>query len=224
MKYAALAAAALALAACAPPAAEAPPSLPEAVTVDAPSGAYTLDKNHSSVVIRANHFGLSHYTIRLTGLDATLNFNAEEPTQSTVTATIAADSVRTEYPGARSFDDELENSEWLDAATHPSITFTSTAIELTGPNTGRMTGDLSIRGVTHPARFDVTFNAGYRQHPMGAPGAFLGFSAVGSIKRSEYGMRVLLPTPGSNAGVSDDVEIVIEAEFVQGPSPAGAVN
>lgn len=224
MRLAVLVAAALALAACNQPAEEAPPGLPQAVTVEAPSGQYTLDKNHSSVVVRATHFGLSHYTMRLTGLDATLDFNAEDPTQSSVTASVASDSVRSEYPGERSFDDELENSEWLDAATHPAINFRSTSIELTGPNTGRMTGDLTIRGVTHPARFDVTFNAGYRQHPMGAPGAWLGFSAQGTFKRSDYGMRVLLPREGSAVGVSDDVEILIEAEFSQLAAPENAVD
>ncbi|GAM98768.1 yceI family protein [alpha proteobacterium U9-1i] len=219
-----LIAAALTLSACNQPAPEAPQGPVAPVTVDAPSGAYMLDKNHSSVVIRATHFGMSHYTLRMTGLDANLTFNAEDPTQSSVTATIAANSVATEYPGERDFNDELENSEWLDAGTHPNITFTSTSIELTGPNSGRMTGDLSIRGVTHPARFDVTFNQAYRQHPMGMPGALLGFSAVGSFKRSEYGMNVLMPAPGTNVGVSDDVEIIIEAEFTMAPPPASAVN
>lgn len=218
-------AAAFALAACNQPTTTEAPEGPVApVEVDAPSGTYRLDKHHSSVVLRATHFGLSHYTLRMTDFDATLEFNAEAPAQSSVTATIAANSVETEYAGDRDFDDELENSEWLDATTHPSITFTSTSLELTGPNTARMTGDLSIRGVTHPARFDVTFNNGYRQHPMGMPGAMLGFSAVGSFKRSEYGMMVLQPQPGTNIGVSDDVEIIIETEFTMAPPPAGAVN
>jgi len=217
-------AAALALAACNQPTTEAPEGPVAPVEVDASSGAYRLDKHHSSIVIRAAHFGLSHYTMRMTDFDAMLEFNAEEPAQSSITATIAANSVETEYAGDRDFDDELENSEWLDAATHPSITFTSTALELTGPNTARMTGDLSIRGVTHPARFDVTFNNGYRQHPMGMPGAMLGFSAVGSFKRSEYGMMVLQPQPGTNIGVSDDVEIIIEAEFTMAPPSESAVN
>lgn len=217
-------AAAFALTACNQTATETPTAPTTPVEVDAPSGTYRLDKHHSSIVLRAGHFGLSHYTLRMTDFDATLQFDAENPTQSSVTATIAANSVKTEYAGGRDFDDELENSEWLDAATHPSITFTSTSLELTGPNTARMTGDLSIRGITHPARFDVTFNNGYRQHPMGMPGALLGFSATGGFKRSDYGMTVLQPQPGTNIGVSDDVQIVIEAEFTMAPPPANAVN
>lgn len=224
MRLFTFAAAAFALAACQQPA-EAPPAAPPvAVTVDAPTGAYTLDKSHASLVVRANHLGLSRYTLRLTGLDATLNFNAEDPTQSSVQATVAANSVNTEFEGPRDFDDELENSEWLDAATHPAITFASTGIELTGPNTGRMTGDLTLRGQTHPAVFDVTFNRAYRQHPFGRPGALLGFSARGTIKRSDYGMTALLPQGEGGVGVADEVEIIIEAEFSEQPAPPNPVN
>lgn len=219
-----IAVAALALAACTPPAEVATPAPPVAVAVDAPSGEYLLDKSHASLVVRANHLGLSHYTLRLTGLDATLNFNAEDPAQSSVRATIAADSVSTEFQGPRDFNDELENSEWLDAAAHPAITFNSTGVELTGPNTGRMTGDLMIRGATHPAVLDVTFNRAFRQHPFGRPGALIGFSARGTIKRSEYGLNALLPSGEGAIGVSDEVEIAIEAEFTQVPAPTNPVN
>lgn len=222
-----MAAAALGLvAACSQPIEKAapPPSPPQPVAIDAPSGDYALDPNHTSIVVRANHFGLSHYTVRMTEISGALNFNAANPTQSRVTATVAANSVRTEYPGARSFDDELENSEWLDAANHPTLTFTSTSIELTSPNTGRMTGDLTIRGVTRPVTFDVTFNQGYRQHPMGLPVALLGFSAHGTFKRSDYGMRVLLPAQTGGVGVSDEVGVQIEAEFAQPAPQANPVN
>ncbi len=218
-----LIAAALALTACTPPA-NTEPTAPQPVVVDAPPGEYLLDKNHASLVVRANHLGLSHNTLRLTGLDATLNFNAEDPAQSSVTASIAADSVSTEFQGPRDFNDELENSEWLDAAAHPAITFNSTGVELTGSNTGRMTGELTVRGVTHPAVLDVTFNSAYRQHPFGRPGALLGFSARGTVKRSDYGLNVLLPSGGSGVGVADEVEIVIEAEFAHLPAPTNPVN
>lgn len=220
----ALAAAILALAACTPPQSKGPEGPPAPVSVDAPSGEYALDPTHSSLVVRASHFGLSHYTLRLTGLSGTLSFNAEDPTQSTVSAAVGADSVQTEYVGQRDFDDELENSEWLDALAHPQITFQSTGVELTGANTGRMTGDLTIRGQTHAAVFDVTFNQGYRQHPMGFPMALLGFSARGTIKRSDYGMRVLLPLSAGGAGVSDQVEVIIETEFTQPAAPANPTN
>jgi len=218
----AAATAAIALAACTQPAAPPAPE-PAPVAIEAPSGEYSIDPNHSTITVRALHFGLSHYTLRLNGVSGTLNFNAEDPAQSTVTATVAANTLDTPYGGDRDFDAELQNSEWLDAAGHPTATFTSTSIERTGPNTGRMTGDLTIRGVTHPATFDVTFNASHAQHPMGPPISQLGFSARGTFLRSQYGMNVLQPSaPNASDGVADEVEILIEAEFtrpIEQPTP-----
>lgn len=214
----------LALASCTPPAPEGPAGPPQPVAVDAPSGEYALDANHSSVVIRANRFGLAYYTLIMADVSGTLNFNAEDPTQSSVSANVAANSVRTEYPGARNFDDELQNSQWLNAAEFPTLTFTSTSVELTGPNTGRMTGDLTIRGVTHPTTFDVTFNRAYRQDPTGLPVALLGFSATGTFKRSDYGMTVLLPATSGGVGVADEVNVQIEAVFAHPPAPTNPAN
>ena len=206
--------AALSLAACArPPAEKAPPGPPQAVTIDAPSGQYTLDADHSTINASALHFGMAHYTVRFNAMSGTLNFNAEHPEQSVVDISVPTNSIDTPYAGDRDFDAELQNSEWLDAAGHPMATFHSTAIELTGTNTGRVSGDLTIRGVTHPITFDATFNAGYRQHPMGLPVSELGFSAHGTLRRSQYGLMVLQPRGGAGTGVSDEVELTIEAEF-----------
>lgn len=211
--------AALALAACSQPAPPpTPPAPPQPVAIDAPAGQYALDPAHTTVLARANHFGLATYSLRMTGVSGTLTFDPSNPTRSSVTASVDANSVQTGYPGQRSFDDELANSEWLDAADHPTATFTSRSVELTGSNTGRVIGDLTMRGVTRPFTFDVTFNRAYRQHPMGLHMALLGFSARGVFKRSDYGMNVLLPASAGGVGVSDDVTLEIDAEFAQ-PGP-----
>ncbi len=212
MKLWTAALAALALTACSQPATKAPEP-PAPVTVEAPSGAYTLDANHTTVTVRAQHFGLAHYQLRFNRVSGSLNFNAENPTQSTVEVTVDTTSLDTPYSGDRDFDAELQNSEWLDSAGSPTATFRSTSVESTGPNTARVTGDLTIRGQTHPATLDVTYNASWRQHPMGMPISGIGFSARGTIQRSQYGLNVLQPTAGGNNGVSDQVELVIEAEF-----------
>lgn len=211
---AATATALVALAACSQPAETPAPAPAENVVVEAPSGEYTVDPHHTTVTARVLHFGLSHYQLRLNGVTGTLNFNAETPASSTVSITVDTRTLDTPYAGDRDFDAELQNSEWLDSAGHPTATFTSTAVEQTGANTARVTGDLTIRGVTHPATFDVTYNSSWAQHPMGFPTAGVGFSARGVISRSQYGLNVLQPQAGApNSGVADEVELVIEAEF-----------
>jgi polyisoprenoid-binding protein YceI len=201
------------------------------VTVNVQSGEYALDANHSTVTVRARHFGLANYTLRFNAVSGALNFNAEDPTQSTVNVTVDATSLDTPFTGERDFDAELQNSQWLDSATFPTATFVSTSAESTGPNTARVTGDLTLHGVTRPVTFDVTYNGSWAQHPMGPPIAGIGFSARGAIQRSQFGLTTLLPASGPDSGVSDEVEILIEAEFnrpIEGatpaPTPAEPVN
>lgn len=222
-------AAAAVLLACTPaeqPAEEPPAQIP----VEVPSGEYALDRNHSTLTVRVSRFGLSNYTLRFNGLDGTLNFDAENPEQSSVEATVDTTTLDTSYSGDRNFDAELQNSAWLDAVTHPTATFRSTAVERTGPNTARVTGDLDIRGVTRPISFDVTYNRSWRQHPLGGSEYLIGFSGRGTLRRSEYGMSELQPRGGDD-GIGDEVELLIEAEFLRpieeappGPTTVEPVN
>lgn len=212
MRFVLAAAAALTLAACNQPAetpatTEAPP-----VEVNAPSGEYALDPHHSTVTVRAQHFGLAHYTLRFNTVAGTLNFNAENPAQSTIQATVDVTSLDTPYTGDRDFDAELQNSSWLDSAGFATATFTSTGVEQTGPSTARVTGNLTLKGQTHPLTLDVTYDGSHSPHPMGMQTSSIGFSARGTILRSQYGVNELQPRAG-NDGISDQVEIIIEAEF-----------
>jgi polyisoprenoid-binding protein YceI len=217
-------AAAAALAACSQPAPK-EEEAPAPVTVQAPSGEYALDPNHSTLIVRIPHFGLASYQLRFNVLSGTLNFNAENPAQSSVTITVDTTCLDTPYTGETDFDAQLQNSEFLDSATSPTATFTSTSIEQTGPNTARVTGDLTIRGQSHPATFEVTYNGSWRQHPVGMPISGVGFSARGVIDRTTYGMAVGAPPAAEpQNGVGANVELVMEAEFNrpldQAPVPA----
>jgi polyisoprenoid-binding protein YceI len=213
MKLRTIALAVLTLAACSRPAAKAPETPLPPVAIEAPSGQYTLDPNHSTVTVRAMHFGLARYTLRFNTVSGALNFNAENPAQSSVEATVATNSLDTTYGGDRDFDSELQNSEWLNAEAFPTATFRSTSVETTGPNAGRVTGDLTLHGVTHPITLDVTYNGGWRQHPAGPAVSGVGFSARGVFQRSQFGLNTMLPRTGADSGVADEVEILIEAEF-----------
>lgn len=206
-------AAAAALMACQQPA-DNEDEAPAPVTVTAPSGEYALDQHHSTLIVRAPHFGLSSYQFRFNGLSGTLNFNAENPAQSTVLINVDTASLDTPYSGEIDFDAQLQNSEYLDSATYPTATFRSTAVEQTGPNTARVTGDLTMRGVTHPVTFDVTYNGSWRQHPVGPPISGIGFSARGTFNRADYGMGSGIPPAGEpQNGIGGQIELVLEAEF-----------
>ncbi|USQ94693.1 YceI family protein [Caulobacter sp. RL271] len=219
----------LALAACSPqppdkkaeaPAAAAPTTTaPKPPKADIPAGDYTLDKSHATLVFRVSHLGFSNYTAAFADFDAKLRFDQNNAGASALEATINPMSLTLPAP-PEGFLAELTGPQWLNTASYPSITFKSTKIETTGPNTGKVTGDLTLHGVTRPVTLDVTYNGGYVGHPMD-PHARIGFSAKGTFKRSDFGIAYGVPAPGSTMGVSDEVQVAIEAEF-SGPPLATA--
>jgi polyisoprenoid-binding protein YceI len=134
--------------------------------------------------------------------------------RSSVTVSVDATSLETDYPSPEKldFNAELQNEQWLDTAKFPQMTFRSSKVEVTAPSTLKISGDLTLRGVTRPMVLDATYNGGYEGHPLD-PHARVGFSAHGTLKRSDFGMTVGIPAPGTTMGVGDEVEVIIEAEF-----------
>ncbi|NMN72811.1 YceI family protein [Rhizobium sp. 57MFTsu3.2] len=173
----------------------------------APAGAYKTDPSHSSVNWSFSHFGLSHYTARFTKVDARLEWNPEKPETSALSVKIDPLSVRTDYPWPErvDFDAKIGGDEMFLAGK--PITFVSRAIRVTGDKSGSVEGLLTFRGQTHPATLDVIFNGSMAKHPMmGIPK--VGFSATGSIRRSEWGLDFSIPE------LSDEVTLVIETQMV----------
>ncbi len=168
------------------------------------SGNYVLDPTHASVNWSLSHAGLSNYTARFDDISGTLSFDADSPENSIVDIRIQANSIST---GLSDFDQKIaEANDGLSSDAHPEIRFISNDIEITGNNRGLITGDLTIRGVTHPTTLDVTFNGSGKS--FGNPGDTLGFSATGEIDRTEWGV-----TKWSNFGIGKTVTLRIESEF-----------
>jgi len=193
------------------------PVLP-AATASVPAGAYTLDRAHASLIFRVNHLGFSNYTARFKRFDANLQFDPANLAASKVVASVDVDSLETDFPDPAKLDFNavLKDSGWLDVARFPRMEFESRQIDVTGVNTLRIHGDLTLHGVTRPILLEATFNGGYAGHPMD-PNARIGFSAQGTLKRSEFGIAYGIPAPGTTMGVSDEVNVVIEAEFTGPP-------
>lgn len=173
-------------------------------TAAAPAGAYKLDPTHASVNWSLSHAGLSQYTARFDTISGKLDFDPDAPENSRLTIRIDPASVNTGLP---KFDEELStDGKYFDSGTHKDITFASTTSVKTGENTGRVTGNLTLKGVTKPITLDVNYNGAGKS--FGNPGKTLGFSATGELTRSEFGMGYL-----TNFGIGDTVTLRIEAEF-----------
>lgn len=214
----AAAAAAITLASCSPPAATPPASAPAQNTpaaTEATPGAYTLDKAHSSLITRVDHLSFSKFTGRFARWDAQLQLDPSHPEQAQLTVTIDPASFEADNPPP-GFLDLLHGPQFFDVRQFPQMGFRSTSIELTGANTARITGDLTLHGVTRPVTLDATFNGGYAGNQFDR-NARVGFSAHGVLQRSAFNMGYGVPPPGTTMGVGDEVEFVIETEFT-GPA------
>ncbi|EAU41375.1 hypothetical protein FP2506_01370 [Fulvimarina pelagi HTCC2506] len=178
-----------------------------AQSVDIPAGTYVSDPNHTNVLWKVSHFGLSTYIGRFDTMSATLELDPEDIAQSSLTASVDPASVSVNFEGEKSFAEEIASDQFLNAAGFPEATFVSKSIEITGENTGTVTGDLTLRGETHEEVMDVTFNTALNPHPMTEQPA-IGFGGEMTIDRTKYGIDYL-------AGpVAQEVTLEIQAEFV----------
>ena len=182
------------------------PLLAQAAPVNAPAGAYALDKTHASLTWRISHLGLSQYTARFAAFESEIMLNPKDPTRSRVTVRIDPRSVRTDFPFPEQEDfDKVVAERFLKANEHPEIRFQSTGLVATGPTSGKLTGNLTFLGQTRPVTLDVTLN-GAMEHPFRKI-PVLGFSASGTIRRSDFGSTDLL------GPIGDEVTLLIEAEY-----------
>lgn len=194
-----------------------------AAKLTVPSGTYTLDPSHSILQWSVNHFGTSDYHAKFTKVDATLKLDAADLEKSSIKFVVKADSIRTDYPadykkthattGYDTWDAELGRSpKFMDGTKNPDITFESTKIEKTGNGTGRVTGNLTFRGVSKPITLKVRLVGQKDRHPMlGVP--VLGFEAEGEVVRVDFGM------PKDMLGAS--AKIYFNGEF-DGEKPGSA--
>jgi polyisoprenoid-binding protein YceI len=167
-----------------------------------PAGAYRLDPEHASLLVKLDHFGFSQLVGRFDRLEASLDFDPERPAAAHLTVLIDPASIDFNLP---KFEQDLRGPDWFDVARFPQARFESRTIAITGDKTGRVTGDLTLHGVTAPVTLEVTFNGGADSLLTGR--YTLGFAASGTLSRSSFGLGAYAPAVG------DQVTLEIHAEF-----------
>jgi len=186
------------LAAAALPALAQAPAAPD----DLPAGVYVIDTKETLVRYGTIHMGFNEFWGTFPGATGTLTLDPKAVAAAKLDVTIPIVGVETTN---RELNAELFSDEFFDGEKHPVMHFVSTGVTRTGPRTAKVAGDLTMHGVTRPLVLDVTFNAA-------GPNAFskvltLGFSAVGRVKRSDFGLGKFVPI------VSDETTITISAAF-----------
>lgn len=167
------------------------------------SGLYENDKGHSYISFSYLHQGYSRPLLRWRAWTSVLNWNADDPTRSTVSVIIDAKSVDT---GVDKFDEHLRSDDFFDTEKFPEVKFESTELKKTSDRTGILTGNLTVKDITKPVTLNVVFNKA--ANDSFAKTYKLGFSATGQVKRTDFGVGAYAPFVG------DEVDLVIETEFV----------
>lgn len=165
---------------------------------------YTLDNTHSYVLWHINHFGFSNPSGKWMA-DGTLMLDEKKPQDSKINVTIKVANIDTGIP---KLDEHLKTADFFDVAQYPTATFVSDKIDVTGKDSAKVHGMLTIHGVTKPITLDVKLNK-LGMSPI-ANKKTAGFTATATLKRSEFGINKYLP------GLGDEVKINIEAEANMG--------
>ena len=108
---------------------------------------YDIDASHSGVVFGWNHFGFSNPTARFDRIEGSMLLDKTDLTKSSISVTLPVESLDA---GVAKLDEALKSPDFLDAAKYPTITFKSTKVEKAGDNGLKITGDLTVHGVTKP--------------------------------------------------------------------------
>ncbi|AVI32828.1 MULTISPECIES: YceI family protein [Acinetobacter calcoaceticus/baumannii complex] len=175
-------------------------ALASAVTLAAPVD-YKIDPTHTATVFSWNHFGFSTPSANFSDIQGVIKVDNAKPANSSVNVTIPLSSVNTNVPA---LDKEFQEEAWFNAAKYPNITFKSTKVETKDKKHFKITGDLTVKGITKPVVLDAVLNK-QGEHPMAKVPA-IGFNATTSFNRSDFGLGNYVPNVGDKITVNITTE------------------
>ncbi|WP_116214778.1 YceI family protein [Streptomyces olivoreticuli] len=171
------------------------------------AGTWKVDPGHAEVGFVGRHFMLTKVRGRFTGVEASVEIG-ERPEDSRVTAVIDMASVDS---GDKTRDDHLRSGDFFDVEKHPKAAFASTSVTWQGSK-GKMTGDLTIKGVTRAVTLDVDY-LGYARDPWNNDRAV--FSAHGKVNREDWGLTWNMALEAGGILVSKEIELTLEIETIR---------
>ena len=185
-------------------------SLPAAAT----TSNWQIDPNHSSAQFAVRHLGLSTVRGAFTKVNGSIQFDDKDVTKSSVDVTIDAASVDTRVEGR---DKDLRGDHFFEVEKYPTLTFKSTKVEQVEVGKLKVTGDLTIHGVTKQVVLDVEGPTAAVKDPWGNQRAAA--SATTKINRQDFGVKWNAKMDNGGWVVGDDVAITIDVEMVQKGAP-----
>jgi len=189
-------------------------SRPSPLPTAAPTPAATtwdIDTSHANAGFRVRHLMVSHVRGHLGPLSGTVFIDEQDLSRSRIDVSVDARGIGSREPKR---GEHLRSADFLDVANHPTVTFRSTRVEAPARAGGdlRVTGDLTIRGVTRPVTLDVDALLPAIQDPWG--NRRRGVSARARINRKDWGLKWNIAIEAGGVAVADEVAIEIDAEIV----------
>jgi polyisoprenoid-binding protein YceI len=178
-------------------------------------GNWQLDPYHTQVEFSARHLGMMTVRGHFAEVSTTADIDPEHPEASSVEATISTASIRTNH---ETRDNDLRSSNFLEVDKYPTMTFKSTGLRPTTQDHFELTGDLTIKGVTHPVTLDLTRYGEFNDPRMGHR---IAYGATTKINRQDFGLTFNAVLDGRFV-VSNDINISIEGELVEQKEAAEA--
>ncbi len=170
------------------------------------------DPKHASVQFAVSHLMVSIVRGTFDEFNVTATIDEDEVSRSSVEATIEVASVNTRNEKR---DEHLRGADFFDVTKHPTITFRSKTVEKIQDNIYKVTGDLTLMGVTQEVVLDVTGSPQAIKDPWG--NSRLGGAATTTINRTDYGLTHNSVLESGGVAIGEEVEITIDIEFVQAP-------
>ncbi|QDL91994.1 polyisoprenoid-binding protein [Paroceanicella profunda] len=179
-----------------------------AAATQASAETYSPDPSHTNVRASWTHVGFSRQQLNFRTVTGTVDLDKSDIASAKVDMTIDTSSIDT---GVAALDDHLKSADFFDADEYGEAHFVSTKVEKTSDTTATVTGDLTIKDQTHPVTLEVTLNA-MGEHPMGQymdyyKGDWIGVTATGTVKRSDWGLDMMVPA------ISDEIQLFISTEM-----------
>lgn len=165
-------------------------------------GTYAIEPQHTQVMFGVDHMSFTTYYGRFSKVSGTLVLSPQVPSASKFEIHVPVSTISTT---SKTLDDELRGDQWFDCKEFPEIVFRSIGVTVTGQDTAKVAGNLTMHGLTRPVTLNVTF------HGAGVNALnnkyTIGFEASGRLKRSDFGINPNVPLVG------DGVVLIISAAF-----------
>ncbi|MBI2945879.1 MAG: polyisoprenoid-binding protein [Candidatus Wallbacteria bacterium] len=175
----------------------------------AQAATWEIDASHSSIEFSVRHLMISNVTGKFKDFAGTIDFDGKDASKATVEVTIQSASIDT---GIEKRDEHLKNADFFDVAKHPTLTFKSTKVEPTGEKTAKITGDLTMHGVTKSVTLEAELLGTLNDPKLGSRAGFTGSTTV---NRKDFGLTYNKVLEAGGVAVGEEVKVTLQIEATE---------